>query len=63
MYRLYGVADFVDEAIEGFKGPADAATGLPDGGVVGERTERDEGIVGRAAAEDFGARVADVRIS
>lgn len=60
---LDGVADFVDEAVEGFEGPAGAALGLPYGGVVGEGTERDEGVVGRAAAEDFGARVADVRVS
>lgn len=36
---LYGVADFVDEAVESFEGPAGTALGLPDGGVVGEGTE------------------------
>ena len=30
---------------------------------MGERTEGDEGIVGRAAAEDFGAGMTNVRIS
>lgn len=60
---LYGVADFVDEAVEGFEGPAGAALGLPYGGVVGEGTERDEGVVGRAAPEDFGTRVTNVRVS
>lgn len=60
---LHGVADVVEEAVEGFKGPAGAAEGLPDGGVVGEGSEGDEGVVGRAAAEDFGARVTDVRVS
>lgn len=60
---LHGVADVVEEAVEGSKGPAGAAEGLPDGGVVGEGSEGDEGVVGRAAAEDFGARVTDVRVS
>ena len=60
---LHGVADVVKEAVEGFKGPAGAAERLPDGGVVGEGSEGDEGVVRRAAAEDFGTGVADVRVS
>ena len=63
MDGLHGVADVVEEAVEGFKGPAGAAERLPDGGVVGEGSEGDEGVVGRAAAEDFGARVTDMRVS
>lgn len=57
---LHGVADGVEEAIEGVEGPAGAAEGFPDGGVVGEGAEGYEGVVGGAAAEDFCAGVADV---
>lgn len=60
MHWLHGVADGVEESVHGREGPAGAAEGLPDGGVVGEGAEGDEGVVGGAAAEDFGAGVADV---
>ena len=60
---LYGVADVVEKAIESVIIPAGAAKGLPDSSVMGEGTEGDEGIVRGAAAENFGARVADVRVA
>lgn len=39
-----------------------AAERFPDRGVVGKGTEGYQGVVGGAAAEDFGAGVADVRV-
>ena len=39
MDRLHGVADVVEEPIEGFEGPAVATEGFPDGGVVGKGAE------------------------
>lgn len=39
MDGLHGVADGVEEAVEGVEGPACAAERFPDGGVVGEGTE------------------------
>ena len=60
---LHGVTDVVEKAVEGVEVPAGAAKGLPDGSVVGEGTEGDEGIVGGTAAEDFGSRMADVRVA
>ena len=60
MDRLHGVANVVEEPGEGAEGPTGAAEGFPDGGVVGEGAEGDEGVVGGAAAEDFGAGVANV---
>ena len=45
MDRLHGITDVVQEPVEGFKGPASAAEGLPDGRVMGEGTEGDEGVV------------------
>ena len=60
MNRLHGVADGVEEAVEGIEGPAGAAKGFPDGSVVGEGAEGYKGVVGGAAAEDFSAGVADV---
>ena len=60
---LDGVADVVEETVKGFERPAGAAEGFPDGGVVGKGAKGDEGVVGGAATEDFGARVSDVRVS
>ena len=60
---LYGIANVVEKPIEGVEIPAGAAKGLPNSSVMGEGTEGDEGIVGGAAAEDFGTRVADVRVA
>lgn len=37
-----------------------AAEGLPDGSIVGKGSEGDEGVVGGAATEYFGAGVANV---
>lgn len=39
MDGLHGVADGVEEAVEGVEGPACAAERFPDSGVVGEGTE------------------------
>lgn len=39
MDGLHGVADVVEESVEGFEGPAGAAEGFPNGGVVGEGAE------------------------
>ncbi len=47
---LHGVADVVEKPIEGVEGPAGAAKGLPESGVMGEGAKGDEGIVGGAAA-------------
>ena len=60
MDGLHGVADVVEESVEGFERPAGAAEGLPDCGVVGEGAEGYQGVVGGAAAEDFGSGVANV---
>ena len=60
MDRLHSVADVVEEPVKGVKGPSSATEGLPDCGVMGEGAEGDEGVVGGAAAEDFGAGVADM---
>ncbi|KAA6412656.1 MAG: hypothetical protein FRX48_03648 [Lasallia pustulata] len=61
--RLHRVAQVVEHAGEGLKGPAGAAEGFPDPAVVREGPEGDERVVRGAAAEDFGARVADVGVS
>ena len=60
---LHGVADIVEEPVEGVEGPAGAAKGLPDCGVMGKGAKGDQGIVGGATTKDFGARVADVRVA
>ena len=60
---LHGVAEVVEDAGEGLEGPAFAAERFPDFAVVLEGPEGDKGIVGGAAAEDFGARVADVGVA
>ena len=60
---LYGVTDVVEKTVEGVEIPAGATKGLPDGSVMGEGTKRNESIVGGAAAEDFGSRMADVRVT
>lgn len=39
MHWLDGVADRIEESVEGGEGPAMAAEGFPDGGVVGEGPE------------------------
>lgn len=60
MHGLNGVADGVEEPVKGIERPAGAAKGFPDGGVMGEGAEGYKGVVGGAAAEDFGAGVPDV---
>ena len=57
------VAEVVEQTGEGGEGPVGAAEGFPALTVVGEGPEGDECVVGGAAAEDFCAGVADVRIS
>lgn len=63
MYGLHGVADIVKDACEGVEGPARAAALDPALAVVFEGAEGDEGVVAGAAAEDFGAGVADVTVA
>lgn len=60
---LVGVAEVIDVAHHGLKGPALAALGDPAVHVVAEGAEGDEGVVGGAAAEDLCARVADVGVA
>ncbi|PSR74455.1 hypothetical protein BD289DRAFT_217930 [Coniella lustricola] len=64
--RVHGldrVAQLVHEAHEVGERPAGGAERLPDLEVVLKGAERDEGVVRRAAAQDLGARVADVRVA
>lgn len=58
--RLDGVAQLVHEAHKVLELPALGAEGLPNLEVVLKGSERDERVVRRAAAEDFGARVSNV---
>ena len=63
MNWLDGIAEVVEEPIEGVERPAGAAKRLPDGGIMREGTKGYEGVVGRTASKDFGTRMADVRVA
>lgn len=57
------VAQVVDEAHHGFEVPSCAAQTFPYLTIIFEGSEGDQGIVGGAASEDFGAGVSDVGVS
>lgn len=60
---LNGVAQVVQDAGEGIEGPASAAGLLPSLAVVFEGTERDQGVVAGATAQNLCARVTDVAVT
>lgn len=57
------VAQVVNVAHDGVKVPTGAALGDPSLHIMSEGTEGDEGVMGRAAAEDLCARVADMAVA
>lgn len=63
VHGLYSVLEVVQATCEGLEVPARAALCLPSLRIVFKGTERNEGVVARAATEDFGARVADVGVA
>jgi hypothetical protein len=63
MHRLNGIAQVVQNAGEGIKGPALAALLFPPLAVIFERTERDKGVMTGATAENLGTRVTDMAVT
>ena len=63
MHGLEGVAQVVQKAGEGPKGPALATLLLPPLAVIFERAEGNESVVAGAATEDFGTRMADMAVA
>ena len=63
MHGLDLVTQVVDEAHHGLEIPPFAAHAFPYLTVVLKGSEGDECVVRRAAAEDFGAGVSDVRVT
>lgn len=60
---LNGIAEVVQNAGEGLKGPALATLLFPPLAVIFKRTERDEGIVAGATAQDLSARMTDMAVA
>jgi hypothetical protein len=63
VHGLESVTQAIDHAGEGLKVPALAALGDPVLAVILEGAERDQSVVTGAAAQDFGAGVADEAVA